>query len=155
MSDDRDHSGAITLPPVIFLAALLIGVILERVWPAPFVPPSARVPVGFTVLAVAVVLAGLTVPWFRRMNTSIHVHKPTTALITGGPYRFSRNPAYLALTLLYVGIAVLIDGLWTIALLLPALVALHYGVIAREERYLERKFGDQYRRYRARVRRWI
>lgn len=92
---------------------------------------------------------------FRSARTSFDVRKPTTVLITDGPFRFSRNPGYLALSLLYAGIAVIADSLWVLALLAPALFVMHYGVIAREELYLERKFGSQYLEYKARVRRWL
>ncbi len=92
---------------------------------------------------------------FRRHNTSFKPHEPSTALITEGPYRFSRNPMYLALSLLYAGIGIAADSPWTLALLVPLLIVLHYGVIIREERYLERKFADAYRRYKSSTRRWL
>ncbi len=92
---------------------------------------------------------------FRRHNTSVKPHEPSTALITRGPYRYSRNPIYLALGLLYAGIGIAADSPWTLALLVPALVVMHYGVIIREERYLERKFADAYRRYKSTTRRWL
>jgi protein-S-isoprenylcysteine O-methyltransferase Ste14 len=82
-------------------------------------------------------------------------YKPTSALVVDGPYRYSRNPIYLADALIYIGISVVIDTLWPILLLPIALAVLQQGVIAREERYLERKFGDQYRQYQASVRRWL
>jgi protein-S-isoprenylcysteine O-methyltransferase Ste14 len=81
--------------------------------------------------------------------------KPTTALVTEGPFRYSRNPSYVALTLLYVGVALLINALWILLLVVPALVVLRYGVIAREEAYLTRKFGEAYRQYTTQVRRWL
>jgi len=81
--------------------------------------------------------------------------KPTTALVTEGPFRYSRNPIYVALTLLYVGVALLINALWILLLVVPALMALRYGVIAREEAYLTQKFGDAYHQYTTQVRRWL
>jgi protein-S-isoprenylcysteine O-methyltransferase Ste14 len=81
--------------------------------------------------------------------------KPTTALVTEGPFRYSRNPIYVALTLLYVGVALLINALWILLLVVPAVLVLRYGVIAREEAYLTRKFGDAYRQYTTQVRRWL
>ena len=92
---------------------------------------------------------------FRRARTSFDVRKPSTSLITTGPFRFSRNPIYLAMTLLQLGIGIAVDGVWILAALVRALVAMHYGVIVREERYLERKFGDAYRGYKTSVRRWL
>jgi protein-S-isoprenylcysteine O-methyltransferase Ste14 len=81
--------------------------------------------------------------------------KPTTALVTKGPFRYSRNPIYVALTLLYLGVALLINPLWILLLVVPAVLVLRYGVIAREEAYLTRKFDDVYRQYTAQVRHWL
>ncbi len=81
--------------------------------------------------------------------------QPSTAIITTGPFRYSRNPAYVALTLLCVGLGVLLDNPWILVLLLPAVLLVHFGVVRREERYLERRFGEEYRRYKASVRRWL
>jgi protein-S-isoprenylcysteine O-methyltransferase Ste14 len=86
----------------------------------------------------------------RRAGTNIRPDQPTLALVTDGAFRFSRNPLYLAATGLYVGVALLVDALWPLVLLIPML-----AVVAREERYLEAKFGDAYRAYKARVRRWL
>ena len=91
----------------------------------------------------------------RRHKTSFKTDEPSTALITGGPYRYTRNPIYLALSLLYAGIGIAADSPWVLVLLAPLLVVIHYGVIIREERYLERKFADAYRRYKATTRRWL
>jgi protein-S-isoprenylcysteine O-methyltransferase Ste14 len=90
-----------------------------------------------------------------RAHTPVDPLKPTTALVTEGPFRYSRNPIYLALTLLYLGVALLINALWILLLVVPVLVVICYGVIAREEAYLARKFGDAYRQYTAQVRRWL
>jgi protein-S-isoprenylcysteine O-methyltransferase Ste14 len=107
-------------------------------------------------LCVASVVLGI---WGRvtmyRAGTNMRPDKPATALVTGGPFRFSRNPLYLSLTALYVGITLLFDALWPLVTLVPMLAVLHWGVILREERYLEAKFGDAYRAYKTRVRRWI
>ena len=92
---------------------------------------------------------------FRRARTSPIPVKPTTAIVETGPYRFTRNPMYVGLTLLYLGLTLWVGSLWPLLLLPVALFALQRFVIAREERYLEAKFGDQYLRYKARVRRWI
>ena len=91
----------------------------------------------------------------RRAGTSERTSVPTTALVTTGPFRFSRNPLYVALTLAYLGIAVAAQSLWALALLIVVLIVMQQGVIGREERYLERPFGADYLRYKERVRRWI
>jgi protein-S-isoprenylcysteine O-methyltransferase Ste14 len=105
------------------------------------------------VLAVVVGLAGQQA--LRRAGTPILPGRTTTALVVRGPYRFSRNPLYVGLTLLYLAIACGLGMLWPILLLPLVLVAMHWLVIVPEERYLEAKFGDEYRAYRARVRRWV
>jgi protein-S-isoprenylcysteine O-methyltransferase Ste14 len=81
--------------------------------------------------------------------------KPTTAIVTKGPFRYSRNPLYVSLTLLYLGVALIINVLWIVLLVVPVLVVMQRGVIGREEAYLERKFGEKYLSYKARVRRWV
>jgi protein-S-isoprenylcysteine O-methyltransferase Ste14 len=92
---------------------------------------------------------------FRRAGTPVCTNRPTTALVTVGIYRRTRNPMYVALTLLYAGIALAADSFWALALLAPLLLLMRYGVIAREERYLAREFGARYLEYRAAVRRWL
>ena len=92
---------------------------------------------------------------FRRARTSPIPIRPTTALVTNGPYRFSRNPMYLSLVLLYVGLALRLNDFWVLALAPVVIVLVHYLAIVREEQYLERKFGQEYLDYKARVRRWL
>jgi protein-S-isoprenylcysteine O-methyltransferase Ste14 len=104
---------------------------------------------------VSLPLALATLRVLSRAHTPVDPTKPTTALVTEGPFRYSRNPIYVALTLLYVGVALLINALWILLLVVPAGLVLRYGVIAREEAYLTRKFGDAYRHYTAQVRRWL
>jgi len=91
----------------------------------------------------------------HRAGTNVRPDRPATALVTGGPFRFSRNPLYLSLITLYVGITLLFDALWPLILLVPVLAFVHWGIVKREEHYLELKFGDAYRDYKTRVRRWI
>ena len=90
-----------------------------------------------------------------RAGESPNVYKPTGAIVPTGPYAFTRNPMYLSMTVLYSGIAFIFNATWPIIFLPAVLFVIHYGVINREERYLERKFGEEYISYRAKVRRWI
>jgi protein-S-isoprenylcysteine O-methyltransferase Ste14 len=106
-------------------------------------------------MALGLALGLAAVRQFRRHETPFNPHQPSTALITAGPYRYSRNPIYLALNLVYAGIGIAADNPWTLALLVPVLIVMHHGVITREERYLERKFPDTYRRYKSTTRRWL
>jgi protein-S-isoprenylcysteine O-methyltransferase Ste14 len=88
-------------------------------------------------------------------ETNINPFKPTMSIVTAGPYRFTRNPLYLGVTLIYCGLTLIINTWWCFVFLVPVLLLIHFGVVTREERYLERKFGDSYRQYRARVRRYL
>jgi protein-S-isoprenylcysteine O-methyltransferase Ste14 len=97
--------------------------------------------------------------WFartmRRADTTMHINKPVSSVVQDGPFRFSRNPGYLSLTMLYAGIAVLRNALWAIVLLPLVVYVIQREVIEREEGYLERTFGEEYLNYKARVRRWV
>jgi protein-S-isoprenylcysteine O-methyltransferase Ste14 len=101
------------------------------------------------------VLIGMGTQRFVAAGTNIPPNLPTTALVVDGIYARTRNPLYLGTTLVYVGLSVAAGSLWAIVLLVPLLWLINVGVIAREERYLERKFGDAYRAYKVRVRRWV
>jgi len=150
-----DHAGVVVPPPLIYLASFLVGLGFQRY------VPLARLPVGMgRVLGAVLVLSSvvLTAWSFRRFwasGTSIVPIRPTTALVIEGPYRFTRNPMYLGLLLLYVGVACWFGVVWPL-LLAPVLVlVMGVSVIGRGERYLTRKFGDEERRYQARDRRWL
>lgn len=105
--------------------------------------------------AAALVLVATAFVRFRAAGTHVEPWRPTTAIVKTGVYRFTRNPMYLAMTLAYLGVALLADSGIAITLLVPLLICVHYGVIVREERYLARKFGAEYETYKASVRRWI
>jgi len=141
--------------PVIFVAVLLVGVLLSLVFPVIFLPRAVTVLVGAACVLLPFVLGFAALRAMRRARTSVNPYRPTTALLTEGPFRLSRNPMYLGMTIQYVGLALLFNALWAIVLLPLALVVVHFTVIKREERYLEQKFGEEYLRYTARVRRWI
>ena len=153
--NQRDNPGVIAPPPLIYLGFLVIGLLLDYVWPAGVAPDGVRYPSGIALFALGGAIFAFALRQLRKAGTSLEPRKPTTAVVTGGPYRLSRNPIYVALSLAYLGLAVAADSPWAAALLVPALAVMHYGVIAREERYLEGKFGDEYLRYKASVRRWL
>ncbi len=152
---NKDNPRVIVGPPLIYLAFLLTGLALDYLWPVAVLPDSVQYTAGFAVIALSGVIVAFTLPQFSNARTNFSPFKPTTALITGGPFRFSRNPAYLSLSLLYTGIGVTADNLWMLGLLVPTLMVMHYGVISREEQYLESKFGEEYLRHKASVRRWL
>jgi protein-S-isoprenylcysteine O-methyltransferase Ste14 len=149
----RDTPGVVAPPPLIYLAGLLLGLGLQRRLGSPR-RRAAAAPVGGALLAAGVGVAVVFLTTFRRAGTPVDPRRATTALVTTGPYRYTRNPGYLALALIFAGVAVLTGG-WALLLLVPTLVVIDRGVIAREERYLEDRFGDEYRSYRGRVRRWL
>ncbi len=154
-ADKGSAPGVIALPPVVYAPFLAMGIVLDFLFPVPVLPNRVQYAAGFAVMA----LSGLIIPFvlleFRKARTDFNPRKPTTTIITTGPYRFSRNPSYLVLTLLCVGIGIAADNIWILGLLIPAIVVMHYGVIVREERYLENKFGEEYLRYKRSVRRWL
>jgi len=150
-----DKSGVPLAPPFLYLAALAVAIGLGALWPLAPMPPLLTHAGGGAILVAGAVPIVDSAIRFRRARTNITTFRPTTALVTDGLYRYSRNPIYLGLAALYLGLALLAGSWWGI-ILLPALLAvIRHVVIAREEAYLERKFGDAYRAYKARVRRWI
>lgn len=150
-----DTAGVIAPPPTIPLAYLLAGGLLHRLLPAPLLPERVHGPVGIALIVAGLAGGGWFVRTLRAAETPIDPHEPTRRIVTTGPYRFTRNPAYLSFNLIYWGVACLLNSRWP-ALLWPAMLkTLEAGVVEREERYLAAKFGDEYRAYQGRVRRWL
>ena len=153
--DERDNVGVVAPPPLIYLALLVLGLLLNRRFPVSFLPRRMARILGWPLLGGGVLLIG----WFewamRHAGTPTNPYKPVTRVVTEGPFRYTRNPGYLAMTMIYTGIAGLANALWAILLLPVAMFAIQRGVIEREERYLAGKFGEEYLRYKARVRRWV
>lgn len=159
MSDNaRDNPGVIAHPPIIYGVGLAAGIASEAFWPwgrGLFAAAPAWVAIGVVLAVLGAALLVYAASRFFRAGTNVPTHLPSTTLVTWGPYRWSRNPIYVALTLIYSGLALAI-GAWSALALLPlVLVVMRYGVIAREELYLEHKFGTEYADYKKRVRRWI
>jgi protein-S-isoprenylcysteine O-methyltransferase Ste14 len=150
-------SGVKFPPPAIYALALAAGFLARRRWPVEILPGHVHASRagGAMLFAAGIALAGSAVFAFRRAGTSPNPMRPTTALAVAGPYRFSRNPMYLGMTLVSAGFAVFWNALWPLLSVPVALGLVTAFVIAREERYLEARFGEDYRLYRARVRRWI
>ena len=150
-----DNADVIALPPVLYAAALATGLVLHFVFPIQLLPQMLSLSLGIALILVSIVIVVSALRALARAKTTFDTRKATTAIVTDGPFRYSRNPMYLALTLLYLGIASLVNSLWILVLVLPLIVLVQRGVIEREERYLERKFGDDYLEYKRQVRRWI
>ncbi len=152
----RDAAGPIVRPPLLFLACLVLGLVLDRLLPLPL-PEAAWLRGvaggGLIVLGIAVFVAGLLS--FSRAGTPVPGNQPVSALVTTGIHGLSRNPIYVGMFLIYAGIGVTALSPWVLVLLVPIAIIMRYGVVAREEVYLERNFGEAYRGYKARVRRWL
>ncbi|HWY71716.1 MAG TPA: isoprenylcysteine carboxylmethyltransferase family protein [Terriglobales bacterium] len=156
-SGTPDVAGVIALPPLIFLGFLAAAAVLEAVVPLPPLAAHAfpSYLAGAALAAGGFVMIAMGMRRFVAAGTNIPPTLPTTALVVDGIYRRTRNPLYLGTTLVYLGLGVAAGSLWAIGLVVPLIWVINVGVVAREERYLERKFGDAYRAYKARVRRWI
>ena len=142
-------------PPLILLGSILTGVMLDVVFPLPFLPPALSMPFGMAIIVVAVVLFSSSLRQLRAAGTPVRGDQPTTVIVRTGPYRVSRNPIYLAFSVLQLGMALWVNSLWVLATLGPAVLLLSCVVIPREEQYLERTFGAAYLEYKAGVRRWV
>lgn len=142
---------------MIFLAFLVAATVLEAVVPLPLLAAHAlaRYLAGAALAVCGLVLIAMGTSRFVAAGTNIPPNLPTTALVVDGIYGRTRNPLYLGATLVYLGLGVAAGSLWAILLVVPLLWVINVGVIAREERYLERKFGDAYRAYKGQVRRWV
>lgn len=154
-SPPRDSAGVVAPPPLIYLGGLAVGFALEALLPGSSVPDAVQWILGGVLLVAGLALLGSFNTAFHRKGTAVEPWKPTTAIVTTGPYRLTRNPAYLGMALVYIGIALLADALWVLVPLPVVLLIIDRAVIAREERYLERKFGQEYLDYKGRARRWI
>ena len=149
----RNSPCVIACPPLVFIAALGIGWFLN--WLIPLLMPSPWHIAG-GILSLAGVTLGLWgVHALHRAGTPVRPDRPVTRLVTDGPYRYTRNPLYIGLTTIYLGIALSTGMLWLLVTLVPVLAVMNWKIVRREEQFLEAKFGDAYRDYKARVRRWV
>ena len=155
---DTGTAGVIARPPRLFLGALLLGLLSDRVLPRRF-PIPTNGPVLWilsgSLILIGAVLAAAGIGNFSRARTPVPTREPTRALVTTGIHGRTRNPIYIGMFLLYCGIGVAAHSPWTLILTLPVALTIRYGVVAREEAYLEQRFGDAYRDYKTRVRRWL
>lgn len=155
---DTATAGVIARPPLLYFAALVLGFVADRLlaWSFPLAPDGlvhGIIAALLIVIGMALFLAGTGN--FLRASTPIPTNRPTSALVTTGIHGWSRNPIYLAMFMMYAGIGVALRSPSILILTLPLAIVIRYGVVAREEAYLERRFGDAYREYKARVRRWL
>jgi protein-S-isoprenylcysteine O-methyltransferase Ste14 len=153
--ETRDIPHVIAFPPLVYAGPLAIGLLLNAIWPLRFLPRLIAWLIGLPLFGSGLWVGAAAIAAMRRAGTDVNPNNPSTALVTDGPFGFSRNPIYLAFTLIYGGIAVGANALWAVLPLPIILTVMWRGVIEREERYLDRKFGDPYSQYKARVRRWL
>jgi protein-S-isoprenylcysteine O-methyltransferase Ste14 len=155
MATSTDNPGVVFRPPFIYLIAFVVVLVLRWFRPMPIFGQAVALWLGLAGVALGV---GIAI-WGRRTmqaaGTNINPSLPATTIVSSGPFRYSRNPLYLALTLLYLGLTVAFDTWWGLVVLIPVLLVMHLGVVLREERYLDQKFGESYRRYRSEVRRYL
>jgi protein-S-isoprenylcysteine O-methyltransferase Ste14 len=156
--NEADTAGVIARPPLLFAAGLLLGRAADHLLFVPFATPGTslahRITGGLLVI-VGLAIAAAGIRDFSRASTPVPTNAPTRTLVTTGIHGWSRNPIYLGMFLIYAGIGVASQSPWTLLLTVPLLLTIRYGVVAREERYLEQRFGDAYRQYQSRVRRWL
>ena len=153
---ESDHANIQVHPPVLWVILVAIGYGLDYLVPLPFLPVALpAVWVGVAVWLAGFALAVIAIVQFRRAGTDVRVQTPTTQIVDTGVFARSRNPIYVGAHIGLVGVAIALDSLWILAALAPFFLVIRYAVVAREEAYLERKFGDTYLAYKAKVRRWV
>lgn len=155
MTDHQDNPHINIPSPLIYVVPLALGLVLDRRALLPFLPRGAARGLGWPLLGSGLALNGWFLKTMRDAEAPIRTDKPVPRLTTTGPFRYTRNPSYLALAVIYAGIAVLRNSLWAMLLLPLVVIVIQREVIGREERYLERAFGEEYLTYKARVRRWV
>jgi protein-S-isoprenylcysteine O-methyltransferase Ste14 len=156
MSETKDAPDVVIHPPIALVVLLVAAFALNWFRPLPFLPASLpHIELGLVVLLLALVIVRWVAASFRAARTNILTSQATTAIVSTGPFAYSRNPVYVAILLALVGFAVAANSLWFFAALVVMAVILQFGVIAREEAYLERKFGGAYLDYKAKVRCWL
>lgn len=155
MADAPDRPNTAHWPPIIYAATLVIAWTMQRVWPLPSLVPQTVAMIAWLILFVGLDIGVVALVHFRRVGTPFDPTAPARVLATGGIYRYSRNPMYLAAIICLIAIGLIAHWTWLILFVPVALMALIKLAIEREEAYLDRRFGGDYLAYRARVRRWI
>lgn len=154
----NDNPRVIAFPPLIWAVTVFISLVVHFFVggvPMSLLPRAISLGIGIVLFTIAPLLAIPAMWLMKAAGTNVHPSEPTTTIVRGGPYRFTRNPMYLALTLLQIGVAFVLNDAITFLFAAALALTLHFGVILREERYLEAKFGEEYLALKRSVRRWI
>jgi len=157
MKKQKDHADIVAKPPVIYAVPFLIGILLNKFFSLKILSSvsTSLLILSWILVVLGFFLAGWTLLTFLKKGEDVRPEKPTTVIIANGPFRFSRNPIYLSFNITYIGFSLILNNLWLIIFLPFAFLVLRYGVVSKEEQYLERKFGKKYLVYKKRTRRWI
>lgn len=151
----KDIPQMLVRPPFIYAGTIVLGVVIHINFPRPLAFNLPVKTIGIIVCICAVIILIQCFTAFRKAKTPLNPGRSTTAIVEYGPYRLSRNPIYVALFVLHVGIALVVNSFWILVMLLPLIGIIHFGVVLPEERYLEEKFGETYQNYKNRVTRWL
>ncbi len=144
-----------TAPPVIFGVALLTGIVIDVVYPLPNIPIGIQLGIGIAIVISGILLIRSSMTSIDRAGTTYDPYAVSTALVTTGTYRYTRNPGYLGLAVIQFGLAVMIDSIWILLTTIIAIAVVNQFVIKLEEEKLGRSFGQEYQNYIKQVRRWI
>jgi len=156
IAESTDNPGVIARPPILYLGGLIALAVLGWFWPAPILASATlALYLGLVIGVLAVGFILWAIVTMRGAGTNVDPMKESTAIVTAGPFRYTRNPIYVGGTLLFLGFTIGFNSWWGLVVLVPMLAVLHVGVVLREERYLERKFGEPYRQYKSRVARYV
>jgi protein-S-isoprenylcysteine O-methyltransferase Ste14 len=150
-----DNPGVIAFPPLIWLVNAVISILVHVLIRLPIMRYSICLICGIVFIILAPTLALSALRTMKAAGTNVHPSEPTLTIVRGGPFRFTRNPMYLALCLVQVALGFFLNDWITLVFVVPLALILHYGVVLREERYLTAKFGEPYLQYKREVRRWI
>ena len=144
-------------PPIFFLTFLIIGLTAHWIFPIDFILHkwSIRLFIGMPMIILSGIIAFTAIVAMRKNRTSVSHNKPTIRIVTDGSFHFSRNPLYLSLLLTFGSVAVFTNSVWLLSLLVLLFVTFNYGIVVREEHYLEKCFGEEYIQYKNKVRRWL
>jgi protein-S-isoprenylcysteine O-methyltransferase Ste14 len=155
MADKKDTPKVIAPPPLIYFTGLVFGGIMTWFYPSQMLNGELTVVLGNLLFLVGIVVIAIVFLQMRKAKTNIEPWKPTTKILDSGFYGYSRNPIYVAMILIYLAVSCFFNSGWFLAFLPLSLLTIHFGVILREEKYLESKFHEEYLDYKKRVRRWI